>query len=96
MRAVSPHGIEEPGDARGIRARALPIARFEVSGAKVGEEIGAIHGTQLYDPDRGTRTSFLPYPFAELAVANPLAEREGMVFGHDPARRDLPGGDGVL
>ena len=83
---------EEPGDAPGIRACALPIARFEVSGAKVGEEVGAVHGRQLYDPDWGTRT-FLPHPFAERAVANPLAGRAGVAFGHEPARPDLPGGD---
>ena len=26
-------------------------------------------------------------------MANPLAERVGMTFGHEPARRDLPGGE---
>ena len=57
---------EEPGDAPGIRACALPIARFEVSGAKVGEELGAVHGTQLYDPDRGTRTFSFRTPSPNL------------------------------
>ena len=58
---------EEPGDAPGIRARALPIARFEVSGAKVGEEIGAVHGAQLYDSDRGTRTFSFRTPSPNLS-----------------------------
>ena len=40
----------------------------------------------------GAREPFLPYPFTELAVTSPLAERVGMTFGHEPARRDLPGG----
>ena len=26
-------------------------------------------------------------------MANPLAERAGMTFGNEPARRDLPGGE---